>query len=94
MAECDQCHEWFHKKCESIPDGEVGWGLMMVLLWPHSWSKFISLFNYLSSRCMYFMFLFFINDKLKQKQKQKNSRYGLATTEIKHGIARSECCSP
>ena len=35
MAECDQCHEWFHKKCESIP----------------------------------------------------------ATTEIKHGIARSECCS-
>ena len=20
MAECDQCHEWFHKKCESIPD--------------------------------------------------------------------------
>ena len=21
-------------------NGEVGWGLMMVLLWPHSWSKF------------------------------------------------------
>ena len=20
MAECDQCQEWFHKKCESIPD--------------------------------------------------------------------------
>ena len=20
MAECDECHEWFHKKCESIPD--------------------------------------------------------------------------
>ena len=27
--------------------GEVGWGLMMVLLWPRSWSKFIDLFFFL-----------------------------------------------
>ena len=77
MAECDQCHEWFLKKCESIPDGEVGWGLMMVLLWPHSWSKFIDLlFLFLITyhldvciSCFYFLFL--KNDKLKQKKKQK-----------------------
>ena len=27
---------------DPAPNGEVGSGLMMVLLWPHSWSKFLT----------------------------------------------------